>query len=92
MHVSPGPVARKERGDNRSVPPAQSLSVCEAVPDWPSYLLDVERIYLEPAAEQYAHGRAILDHFPAAERIRSRATGAYRTSIAIARWRRRGWR
>jgi spore photoproduct lyase len=35
----------------------------------PNKLIDVERIYLEPAVEQYARGREILERYPDAERI-----------------------
>ncbi|MGK7870789.1 spore photoproduct lyase family protein [Falsiroseomonas sp. E2-1-a20] len=34
-----------------------------------SPLLDIRRIYLEPAAEGFARGREVLAHFPDAERI-----------------------
>ena len=35
----------------------------------PKQLIDIERIYLEPAVESYARGREILEKFPDAERI-----------------------
>ncbi|MFC0409162.1 spore photoproduct lyase family protein [Roseomonas elaeocarpi] len=37
--------------------------------DLPRHLLDVRRIYLEPAVEGFARGREILARFPEAERI-----------------------
>lgn len=35
----------------------------------PKQLIDIEKIYLEPAAETYARGREVLARFPDAERI-----------------------
>ncbi len=35
----------------------------------PKQLLDIQRIYLEPAIEDYARGREILAKYPDAERI-----------------------
>ena len=35
----------------------------------PAPILDVRRIYLEPAVENYARGREILARFPGAERV-----------------------
>jgi len=35
----------------------------------PKQLIDIERIYLEPAAESYVRGQEILAKYPQAERL-----------------------
>ena len=35
----------------------------------PKQLIDIEKIYLEPAVEDYARGREVLARYPDAERI-----------------------
>jgi spore photoproduct lyase len=35
----------------------------------PKQLIDIERIYLEPAVEGYARGQEILARYPGAERL-----------------------
>ena len=35
----------------------------------PKQLIDIERIYLEPAVETYARGQEILSQYPQAERL-----------------------
>ncbi|HZB48450.1 MAG TPA: hypothetical protein VE547_05100 [Mycobacteriales bacterium] len=53
-------------------------------------LLDVRRIYVEPAAAALPRGRAVLDRFPAAERIevdsRWRIPTRHRAESSVDRW------
>ena len=59
-HPGPLPVATH---------PAAGWDVRSSPLALPDRLLDIRRIYLEPAVETYPRGRDILDRFPDAERV-----------------------
>jgi hypothetical protein len=48
---------------------ATDLGKAQVGRDMPGVMLDVRRIYLEPAAEQHPRGQEILARFPDAERM-----------------------
>ncbi len=54
------------------------------------HLLDIRRIYLEPAAAELARGREILERYPAAERVEvdshQRIPELYGDEANVARW------